>query len=461
MATLLQALFLTDEEKLIMNRLANVAKEHERPDEINDKYYEGTKRLNQIGIAVPPGLRDFETMVAWPSTVVDEIERRLDVKSFILPGESVAAQQLLEQWTANNLESEAPINHRETQVFGRGFVSVGTNSEDKEHPLIRVEPPRQMSALVSSATRQMIGALRAYKDWDRKSKRTLYLPNSTIWLERGRNGWIITDRDDHNLGRVPIVLFLNRKRAGDWSGRSEMASTIPLADAAARSLTNLQVAQEGLAVPGRYIFGVDPSKMVDAKTGKQIPVWEQYYTAMMAHADKDVKAGQFEAADLKNFTDTINHYGSLVASVTGLPMRYFTNSTVNPAAEGAIRAEESRLVKNVERKQTDNGDCWGWVMGLSERFRTGKWLDANQIRTEWHDAGTPTVGQKTDAIQKLNGGKAVLSREGSWDELGWSEARKAREREYFEKELREEWAAMEPKENEGPPSPVDPVLEAA
>ena len=461
MATLLRVLTLFEDEKLIMNRLAQVAKEHEKPDEINDKYYEGTKRLNQIGIAVPPELRHFETLVAWPSTVVDEIERRLDVKSFILPGESVAAQQLLEQWTANNLESEAPINHRETQVFGRGFVSVGTNAEDKDHPLIRVEPPRQMSALVSSATRQMIGALRSYKDWDRKSKRTLYLPNSTIWLERGRNGWIITDRDDHNLGRVPIVLFLNRKRAGDWAGRTEMASTIPLADAAARTLTNLQLAQEGLAVPSRYIFGIDPSKMVDPKTNKAVPVWEAYYTAMMAYADKDAKAGQFEAADLNNFTETVNHYGSLVASVTGLPMRYFTNSTVNPAAEGAIRAEESRLVKNVERKQTDNGDCWGWVMGLSERFRTGEWLDANQIRTEWHDAGTPTVGQKTDAIQKLNGGKAVLSREGSWDELGWSEARKAREREYFEKELREEWAAMEPKENEDTPPEIDPDLEAA
>jgi len=28
----------------------------------------------------------------------------------------------------------------------------------------------------------------------------------------------------------------------------------------------------------------------------------------------------------------------------------------------------------------------------------------------------------------------ILSREGAWDELGWSEARKSRERGYFERE---------------------------
>ena len=35
---------------------------------------------------------------------------------------------------------------------------------------------------------------------------------------------------------------------------------------------------------------------------------------------------------------------------------------------------------------------------------------------------------------KLSGGVPLLSRQGSWDELGWSEARKDRERGYFVQE---------------------------
>jgi len=432
MVALLTASRLSDDEKVLMSRLNASFALGRSIDERLDAYYEGSRRLEQIGLAVPPELRRFETMVNWTRTVVDEPERRLDIKAIIMPGEETASKLMREPWEANNLDSEAPLMHKETLILGRGFVSVGTNEDDPQHPLITVEPPRQMVAAVESRRRRMLGCLRQYRDWDDKRRRTLLLPNSTIWLVGGRNGWEIEDRDDHNLGRVPVVMFLNRRRAGKWWGTSEMADVIPFVDAGARALTNLQLATETLAVPGRFIFGVDPSKMVDPKTGKPIPTWEAYYTALMVHANKDAKAGQFTAANLSNFTEVVNHYGQLVASMSGLPSRYFVNSTVNPAAEGAIRADESRLVKNVERKATDWGDGWGWVAGLYERFRTGEWMaGGDRVHTEWHDAGTPTFAQKADAVQKLSGGTALMSRHGAWDELGWSEARKDREDGYF------------------------------
>lgn len=123
-----------------------------------------------------------------------------------------------------------------------------------------------------------------------------------------------------------------------------------------------------------------------------------------------------------------------VSSVTGLPLRYLGQNSVNPAAEGAIRADESRLVLNVEDKNSTIGDGWAWVQGIVERFRTGEWPPANQIKTEWFDPGTPTFAQKADALTKLHGGGPILSREGTWDELGFSEPRKAKERAYWDAE---------------------------
>lgn len=435
MATLLKLSTLSDGEKDALKRLNRLAVQASKSDSRYNDHYEGVAKLKQIGIAVPPELRHFETLANWNRVYVDEVERRLDVKSLYLPTEDKASEGLREQWEANNLESESPILHRENLIYGRGYVSVGTNSEDRKHPLIRVEPTEQMVSLVSQRDRSMLACMRHYRDdGDGKRKRTLMLPDSTIYLIAGRNGWEIEDRDDHKLGRVSVVLFLNRRRPGRWLGVTEMFDMIPIVNAAARALTNTQVVQEALAVPGRYIFGVDPTKMVDPKTGKPVEVWEAYYTALMAHADKDVKAGQFEAADLENFAKVMRMYGQLASSVSGLPSRYFHEGTVNPAAEGAIIADESRLTKNVERKQAEWGNGWGWVMGLSERFRTGLWPVGNKIRTEWHAAGTPTMSQKTDSIQKLSGGAPILSREGAWDEMGWSDARKDRERGYFERE---------------------------
>ena len=115
------------------------------------------------------------------------------------------------------------------------------------------------------------------------------------------------------------------------------------------------------------------------------------------------------------------------AAVLGLPTRYAGQQSVNPATEGAIRADESRLIANVEWMNTFDGDAWAWVMGLEERFRTGRWGDPNAIRTLWHDPGTPTYSQKADGLTKLRQ-VGAMSIEGMWDELGWDEARKRQEK---------------------------------
>jgi len=99
-----------------------------------------------------------------------------------------------------------------------------------------------------------------------------------------------------------------------------MSDVIPLADAAARTLTNLQVAAEALAVPKRWATGVKPADFMD-KGGKILPKWEAYFNAVWATSNKDAKLGQLDAADLKNFTETVQFYGKLAASVTGFPAK--------------------------------------------------------------------------------------------------------------------------------------------
>lgn len=434
MAELLKLGVLNDSEKSLHERMSSEFGRISRVDETHEKYYEGRQRLEHIGLAVPPELRRFETVVNIPRVAVDEPERRLDVKSLMLPGSDTADEGLREGWDANNLDSESPLLHKEALTFGRGFVTVGTNEDDVEHPLITVEPTRQMTCLVDRRKRSMLSAMRVYKNFDGTRCRTLYLPNSTLWLEAGRNGWSVVDRDDHGLGRVPVVLFLNRRRAGSWFGTSEMADVMGLTDSVARTLTNLAVAAEVHSVPQKWAAGVAQGDFVDASSGEPLPVWETYFSAILATQNPDAKFGQFQASDLSNFHGTVDHLMVTAANLLGLPTRYFGQDKVNPAAEGAIRADEARLVKNVERMQMTFGDGWGWVMGLYERFRTGAWLDANRMKVEWHDAGTPTFAQRADAIQKLAGGVPILSRQGAWDELGWSDTRKSREIAYFEQE---------------------------
>ena len=408
-------------------------------DEPLDQYYNGRHRLRQLGLAVPPELSMFETVVNWPRLTVDSLEARLDLKTFYLPDGS-RADAVLEGWAYNNLDSEASLAHLDALIYGRSFIVVGRNSEDPDHPLITVESPREITVEIDHHRRRISRALRVYgcDDSGRTTNATLYEPDRTIWYVRSTatGQWVESDRDDHRLGRVPIVMMVNRRRAGRFDGVSEMDDVIGLTDAASRALTNLGVAAETHAIPAKHVAGVSKGDFVGSD-GKPLPVWESYFTAIMATANKDAKFGQFAASDLKNFHDTVHHYASLVASVTKMPATYLGLTTQNPASADAIRSAEAPHVKLAERKQKAFGDSWAWVASLYEFFRTKSWESGAAIRAEWHDAATPTTAARADAIVKLNGGQPVLSREGSWDELGWSEARKRTEQERFEREARD------------------------
>lgn len=398
-----------------------------------ERYYDGHQRLVQMGMAVPPELRQFETVVGIPAMAVDETERRQSLKAFQRAGSEADDIALREAWDFNNLDSQASLVHKDTRLFGRGFVAVSTNDEDAEHPLITPLSPKDVGVQIDQRHRRIGAALKIFKRDANDSQRSamLYLPDSTVELSQQSGRWSEVDRDDHHLGVVPIVMFLNKPKTGQFHGHSEMDPVIGLTDSISRMVTNLGVAGEIAAIPGRWVAGASKGDFVD-KNGKQLPVWEAYFTAIKAVSNKDAKFGQWSAADLANFTGAVNNMLSWCAAVLGLPTRYAGQQAVNPASEGAIIADEARLIKNVERMNSFDGDCWAWVMGLYETFRTGEEPPQNSIRALWHDPATPTYSQRADAVLKLHSGDSpILSREGAWDELGWSQERKDRERAYF------------------------------
>ena len=407
----------------LRDRLAQEASELVRLD----GYYEGVQRLEQLGLAVPPELRKFVVVVNWPRVAVDAIENRSDVEGFRLPGTDTADEDLWRVWQANNLDEESQLAHVDSLALKRSYICVGSNENDRDTPIVTVESPHELIHELDARTRAVKAALRLYDPEDNGPARraTLYLPDVTIWLERREGRWVDADRDEHRLGVVPVVPLVNRARSSSRFGVSEMADVIPLCDAAARSLTNLQVAQETHAVPQRGVLGASKGDFVD-QDGQQIPVWEAYFGAVWALANENAKTFQFAASDLRNFETTVNVYGKLAASVTGLPSKYFGLTTDNPASADAIRSDEARLVKQAERKHRAWGGSYEQAMRVVRRIQTGEWEPSlRQLETLWRNPATPTVAQQADATVKLVQ-SGVLPVEAAWEDLGYSAARRAR-----------------------------------
>lgn len=388
-----------------------------------DAYFNGSQRLEQLGLAVPEDLRQFVTIVAWPRTQVKSIGERCNVEGFRLPGEPEADRGLSEVWQASDLDDESQMGHTDSLVFGRSYACVGTG-EDQALPLITVESPLEMVHEWSPRTRQTSAAARFYVDDTSgvlEQRATLYTPEATVWLILDRGQWVESDdRDEHRLGRCPVVPLVNNGRLHDRYGASEMLQVIDLTDAAARALTDAQVATEVMALPQRWAAGMSQADFTDQATGEALTKWEAYFGAVWATANEEARFGQFTAGDLKNFTEIVNHYAQHVAGLTGLPLRYFGQLSANPPSAEGIRADEARLVNTCEEKSRAWGGSWERVMRLVRLFQTG--VDDPSLasmETLWRDPATPTRAQSADAAVKLYQAGIISKRQARRD-IGYS-----------------------------------------
>ncbi|MFY1588983.1 phage portal protein [Micromonospora sp. WMMD734] len=427
---------LSEEERETLGRLTLQLLRAQRPIRRLNAYYDGEQRVEQLGLAVPPELRQFLTIVNWPGTYVDAVEERLDLEGFRLPGADEADAELWQVWQENDLDEESQLGHLDALAVRRAFVVVGSGDDtpdapdadgqagdrDPATPLVTVESATEVTVELSPRTRRVSAAAKVYQDGG-VHRSTLYQPDSTVWLERRNARWVEVDRDEHGLGVVPVVPIVNRPRLARREGRSQLERVIDLTDAAARALTNAQLATEIMAIPQRYVLGASKGDFVD-KDGNQLAAWEAYFGAIWALQNKDAKVGQFTAADLANFKTIVDHYASLVAGVTGLPMRYLGQSTTNPPSAEGIRADESRLIKTCERFQRTAGGAWERTMRLVRRIIDGDWdPKLTQMETLWRDPATPTRAQQADAAVKLVQA-GVLPVEAAWEDMGYSAVRR-------------------------------------
>ncbi|TBL44253.1 phage portal protein [Verrucosispora sp. SN26_14.1] len=394
-----------------------------------DAYYEGEQPLRFLALELKQefGERLAEMVINWPEMVADAYEARLDLTGFRFPGSTSNGVDVDEAdadvwgiWQDNDMDRRAPQAHLESIALGRAYAIVGARGalvqgptdadgdaddpfdEDTDSPLITVEHPTQCITEQDPRTQYPVSALKRWKDADGLQRATLYLPDSTRHFVRTRR-WVEQDRDEHNLGVVPVVPLVNRGRLLKHDGRSEFASVIPIADAANKMATDMMVSGEFHAMPRRYALGFSQGDFED-EDGNPISPFEQIAGRMWATAKKPGEAavGQFPESDLTVFHNTIKLLAQIVGQLSGLPPHYTQFTGDNPASADAIRSSEAQMVKRVERKQTGLGADWRRVMAIALRIRDGAGWDkrARRMKVVWRDASTPTVAQAADASVK-------------------------------------------------------------
>lgn len=419
----LPAVSLSPDEAQIASFLATRLFDRRASLELPQLYYDGLQKMQDLGISIPPQLRNLRTVLGWPRIGIDATANRCRVEGFRYPDTTDTDEDLWEIWQANCLDGESQLVHQDALTLGRAYIVVGPGDDPKnDPPLITAESAMNMTGLWDARMRQCTAALQLYLDLDYGSDTygqeiaALYLPDTTIQMGRNndpagslvQNGqWSLISRDDHNLGQVPVVKMANRQRLMNREGVSEIqASWMNTVDSACRTQLAMEVGREFYAAPRRYALGASEEDF-QGSDGTAKSGWESYQGLIWAlerDADGEVPTvGEFAAADPSVYTKVLNQYAQNMSGDMSVPPHFLgLYAEGNPASADAIRASYENLTTLALNKHSAFADPWEDAMRLALLISTGKLPEgANRMETDWADPAPKTPAATADAVAKM------------------------------------------------------------
>lgn len=405
---------LSDDEERTRNRLISQLSKARYANFRQEAFYEGFRKPRDLGISIPPHLRDVEAVASGPEIVVDVLDERMDWRGWRSPGVDLGLEAVYRE---NHLEIEIGQTTLDALICGIGFLSGGTGDAGEPDVLVKAESPNRMTATWDGRLRRATEALREDVGNDgRLTGWTLYELNQTIRASREGGRVVVVDRDEHDLDRVPVAVLLNRPRSSRMTGRSEITRAIrSTTESTMRTLLGMEIAREFYGAPQRWMMGADESMFVD-ESGNLKSQWEAMIGRMLlAPRDENDElpvVGQFSQSSPQPFTEIVKTYFQLISASSGIPVTHFGFATDNPASSDAIDRADKRINTRTKRRigQFDLGLLE--LANIVTLWRTAELPPAGSVRSLWVDPAKLSPNAAADRASKMI---AAGSLDPSWD----------------------------------------------
>lgn len=225
------------------------------------------------------------------------------------------------------------------------------------------------------------------------------------------------DPEWDGTGHVPLFHF-PADEIGRY-GRSALTDVIPLQDVLNKSLVDLVVAMEDVALPQRYGTGIQASIQAD---GTEAPVKRRARPGeMMTIPSPEARLGQYDAADLSQFLEVMASHRAEIARKGYLPPYSIQTSF---GGTGGSPTGISLLVQDGRQVKRCNAAIADWSPELREAMAYGLTLEgqatvAADLDIEWAPVQIrDELAQWEVAALKRDAGvpKRQLLLEGGYDE---------------------------------------------
>ncbi|MBF1140488.1 MAG: phage portal protein, partial [Thermobifida sp.] len=217
-----------------------------------EAYYEGKRRLDAVGISLPEKARVLELQAPFAKMAVDVLTEILIPDGYrVADDEKTGVVDLLRKvWQSNDMDSQFNLAASEAISAGVAYWVIAPPDDTHEFASIRAVDAKHARVRINFRG-ELIEGMVIYRRDDGKVGATYYTPDGVQFWVKGNYGWKSDGAGREDSWGASIVPMFNRARINDKYGRSDLRELAGVIDAASRTLTNLQMAQEVAAAPMR------------------------------------------------------------------------------------------------------------------------------------------------------------------------------------------------------------------
>lgn len=403
-------------EQAALARMIERISAKRRRHRVRKSYYEGLQEFKDLGIAIPPNLRNFDAVLGWPAKGVDALARRVKLEGFAVPGGDVDSFGIPQIWRDNRLDVEAPQITTSSLIHATSFIAttLGDQAAGEPEVLISTYDAMMGTGLWRPTSRDLGAALLIVDEDDFGPVRFFVMfPHMiySVWRRENMTQWFVNALPNY-LGRVPVEPLTYRARLGRPFGQSRITRPVmSLTDSAARTVARAEVGAEFFSAPQRYLLGADESDFV-GPNGERKTTWDLLMGRILAiGADEDTgdvpQVGQFSQISMQPHTEQMRMWASLFAAETGLALDSLGVVQDNPSSAEAMYAAEKDLV--IEAEATCDGFTPAWVRAMVTGVQMRDNLteipdELRDLSIRWRDPSTPSRAAAVDAALKLTSG---------------------------------------------------------
>lgn len=427
-------------------------------NQLRKKYYRQKNTLKDLGIAIPPQLRNLEVAMGWAAKSVDMLAVRSRFDGFVYQGQVAGIDDILRQNNFNIKYRQATTSEL---IHSCAFLTVSKGGFRDPDVVVSAYSAENGAAHYNMRLNRIDYGMTII-EVDEKTRIpvwiNLYTDEAVVECHKENGVWT-ANYLKHAQGRPLMEPLVHSPELDRPMGKSRISRAVmSIVDSAVRCSLRGEVASEFFTSPQKYLLGVD-----DALFENQ-DKWEAYIGNILAitrDENGDIpQFGQLAQMSMQPHTEYMRDLAARFAGETGIPISSLGVIHDNPASAEAMRTAQEDLITAAQDLNDTNGVALRNVGLLVHAIRNNTTIDAlseeeRSIEVNWRNPSMPNIAAQSDAMTKQAAVVPWLPEtDVYWEELGYSESQRLRlkeeKRRLEAQAVLQQLAMMQPVQQENP-----------